>query len=256
MSVRRLVARLRTQDWAAASIELVIVVVGILIALQVSNWNQDRLDHLRAKDYFQRILHDLHTDRGNMDTTLAYWDAVSAYGRAAIANGENGVLVDGSAWKTLLAYYQASQTLPFVQADSDFNEMRSAGALELIADSNLRRQLAAYYSLQGVGPDSIIHIQYPAYRDQIRGLTPWAIQQYIWSHCYRESSYYDQGFIDCPAPVDESAASTILASFKQSPSLLHNLRSWMSTLRISSLVLANSREEASKLATKMKAAGG
>ena len=109
MNISKLGTRLRTYDWTAAVIELVIVVVGILIALEVSNWNQSRQDLARADGYYRRIYADLSTDSKSFGTTLTYWDQVSKYGRAAIAYGENGQLVDGSAWKTVLAYYQASR---------------------------------------------------------------------------------------------------------------------------------------------------
>ena len=248
MTASRMVRRLREHDWLAVVIELVVVVVGILIALQVSNWNQGRLDRARAQNDYARIHGELLSDRENMDVTLAYWAKVSEYGRAAIAYGETGTLVDGSAWKTALAYYQASQIFPFVQTDSAYTEMRSAADLGLIADQRLRAQLEGYYSMSGVGGQSIIHEQDPAYRKQIRGMTPWPVQQYIWSHCISESSYLTQAFLDCKSPIGENEAAAILASYKQSPTLLDNLRFWMSQLGISSLVLANDRRDATQLA--------
>jgi hypothetical protein len=254
MNVSKLGMRLRAYDWMAAAIELVIVVVGILIALEVSNWNQGRQDLTRADGYYRRIHANLSTDEKNFGATLAYWGRVSAYGSGAIAYGESGQLVDGSAWKTVLAYYQASQTLPFVPSDASFTEMRSAGELGLIADENLRGRLEAYYSLSGVGGESIIREQDPAYRQQVRGLTPWSVQQYIWDRCYRESSYVDQGFVDCPSPISEPEALAILSNFKAAPSLLDNLRAWMSTLRISQIVLNNNRREAQQLAAQVERA--
>lgn len=248
MNISKLGTRLRTHDWTAAVIELVIVVVGILIALEVSNWNQDRVDRARADNYQRRIRTDLVADNRNVDTTLAFWNKVSGYGHGAIAYGEDDKLVDGSAWKTLLAYYQASQTMPFVASDNAFSEMRGAGDLGLIADERLRARLEDYYSQAGVGAQSIIHQQDPAYRMQIRGLTPWSVQQYIWSHCFRETSYATQEFVDCPSPISEQEALAILSGFKSAPSLLDNLRAWMSTLRISEIVLDNNRREAQQLA--------
>src|SRR6185312_12002303 len=151
MRTSKLAARLREHDWLAAAIELVIVVVGILIALQVSNWNQDRVDHARAQQYYRRLHADLLVDRRNMDLTQAFWGKVGSYGNAAIANGETGKLVDGSEWKTVLAWYQGSQILPFELSDTTYNEMRSGGDLALIADENLSKQLADYYRLSGTG---------------------------------------------------------------------------------------------------------
>lgn len=255
MVATRLVARLRGHDWLSVIVELAVVVLGILIALQVNNWNQARIDRARATAYYARIHAELLTDNRNMDVTLAFWEQVAAYGRAAIANGENGKIVGGSNWQTVLAYYQASQTMPFVETDSAYAEMRSAGDLGLIVDRELRSWLESYYSLSGVGGQSIIHEQDPVYRRQVRGLTPWPIQEYIWSHCFRESSYFTQEFVDCPSPVSEQQAAAILTGYRQDPSLLEHLRFWMSQLRISTLVLGNARSDAVRLATTVAAQG-
>ena len=79
MALARLAARLRAHDWTAAAIELVIVVAGILIALQVSNWNDERHDRARADTYLRRLHEGLQADARSMDTTLAFWRQVSAY---------------------------------------------------------------------------------------------------------------------------------------------------------------------------------
>lgn len=254
MRVARLARRLRQYDWTAAFMELLIVVVGILIALRLSTWNQERIDHARAENFYRRIHADLLTDRGNIDLTLAYWTKVSAYGREAIDNGENGKRVDGSNWETVLAWYQASQILPFELADTTFNEMRSTGDLGLIADENLRKKLADYYRLSGTGVEAMILNHDPVYRKQIRGLTPWRVQRYIWNHCFRETNMADQQLLDCPSPISEREAAGILAIYRRSPTLLENLRTWMSTLRISRIVLRDTRNTAAGLAAEVAVA--
>ncbi len=254
MRTARLARRLRDYDWAAAFIELAIVVVGILIALRVSNWNQERVDHARAQGYYRRIHADLLTDRGNIDVTLAYWGKVSAYGSEAIAYGETGTLVDGSQWKTVLAWYQASQIFPFELANTTFEEMRSSGDLGLIADEKLRKELADYYRLSGTGVQAMIMNHNPVYRKEIRGLTPWRVQRYIWSHCFRETSFANQQLLDCPSPIDGREAASILETYRQSPTLLDHLRTWMSTLRVSGIVLRYTRKAAARLAAQVAAA--
>lgn len=42
MILRRIAQQLRTQSWTAVGIELVIVVLGVFIGIQLSNWNDDR----------------------------------------------------------------------------------------------------------------------------------------------------------------------------------------------------------------------
>lgn len=257
MGAMKLALRLRAYDWMAAVIELAIVVVGILIALQVSNWNQDRLDHARTEGYYRRLHAELLADQYDMDKTLVFWKKVSGYGAAAIANGETGQLVDGSNWKTVLAWYQAGQMMPFELQDTTYTEMRDGGGLVLIDREGLRKQLAEYYQLAGNGITASILRHDPVYRLQIRGITPWHVQQYIWAKCFAEgkgANAVNQELIDCPSPISEADAAAILDTYRHSATLLQNLRSWMSSLGVSTLVLAQSRGETLNLAAEVQAA--
>jgi hypothetical protein len=240
----------------AALIELAIVIVGILIALEVSNWNEGRIDRDRAAHFLQRIHGDLLTDRRNIDATLAFWARVARYGDAAIAYGESGRPAEGPAWNTVLAYYQASQTMPYTATDTTFEEMRSSGDLGLIADEHLRTELAEFYrqsSDKGLGR---ILQHDPAYRTQIRAITPWDTQRYIWEHCFSEASYYGQTLVDCASPMSDQEAEALLGAYRQTPMLLDNLRTWMSLLRISGIVLRNTRAAAEQLIAQTGAPAG
>ena len=254
MSLFKLSARLRAYDWGAAVIELVIVIVGILIALQVSNWNQDRVDRVRADSYYRRIQAELVADRESIDVVRNFWSTVSDYGSAAISHSENGTLVDGSNWKTLLAYYQASQLMPFELEDTTFLEMRDSGDLELIADERLRKRLADYYRLTGTGMIANILRHDPVYRVQIRGLTPSVVQEYIWKHCFRQLGGTNQELIDCPSPIREDVAATIIERYRSTDQLLQNLRYWGSSLAVSAIVLDGARKDAVSLADAVGAA--
>ena len=94
---------------------------------------------------------------------------------------------------------------------------------------------------------------------QIRGLTPWHVQQYIWSKCFRQSNggnAANQELIDCPSPISEDEAAAILDTYRHSDTLLQNLRSWMSTLSVSTMVLAATRHDTTSLAAAVQAAHG
>jgi hypothetical protein len=255
VSLRKLSSRLRAHDWTAAAIELVIVVLGILIALQVSNWNQDRQDQARAGSYYRRLHEDLLADRQSMDSTLAFWAQVSNYGREAMANAETGQRVEDSNWKTVLAWYQASQLMPFELEDTTFVEMRANGDLALIANEDLRKRLAEYYRLTATGT-VVANILFhdPEYRRQVRGLTPWPVQQYIWEKCYRSLGGTRQALIDCRAPISEEESAALLEAYRNAPGLLPNLRYWIATLKVSEIVIVDSRKAIDRLAREIEAA--
>ena len=254
MAVSRLAKRLREHDWLAALIELVIVVVGILIALQVSNWNQDRADHARANRYYARLHADLLTDLASIEEAHAFWTQVIGFGEQAMAYSETGRRVQDSNWKTVLAYYQASQLYPFELADTTFIEMRASGDLALIGDENLRKRLADYYRLTGNGIRSDILRHNPVYRMQIRGLTPWNVQQYIWGHCFRQEEGAHQALLDCKEPISEAESAAILDTYRRDPTLLGDLRTWMSMVQVSRIIVTGIRPETTSLIAKVKTA--
>jgi hypothetical protein len=236
MAVRRLASRLRAYDWFAALIEVLIVIVGILVALQVSNWNQDRQDHALAQQYARRLHGELQADMREMALTREFWLKVAGYQAQATEHAETGKLAGGSAWKTVLAYYQASQLRPFELQDTTFTELRDAGELRLLGDGDLSKGLADYYRNTGPGMQGEILRHSPVYRMQIRGLTPYAVQEYIWAKCWRQRNGADQVLIDCPSPISEEAALAILAGYHAEPTLLQNLRFWRAQMHVSVLI--------------------
>ncbi len=76
MILRRITANFRRQDWMAVVIELVIVILGVFIGIQVSNWNQARADAQLGHDYAKRLANDLNTDLAGVRAESAYYSAV------------------------------------------------------------------------------------------------------------------------------------------------------------------------------------
>lgn len=129
--------------------EIVLVVIGILIALQVNTWNESR----KAKIEEQKILKALHSDfkvsEGRIEKTLREQNDVIAHGRALIniherENSEDytyfdthldslhNLIVYGTTW------YRAE---PVTGA---YNALISAGKIDLIQNENLRHLLAQF----------------------------------------------------------------------------------------------------------------
>jgi hypothetical protein len=252
--MRRIAQRLREHDWLAAGIELVIVVVGILIALQVSNWNQDRQDARRGREYLQRIDSDLESDIEKNAQRARFMAQVDRYGRQALADAEDGVLVDGSGWKTVLAYFQASQFYPYSHEDSAFIEMRDAGDLGLIHDTELRGRLAFFYASRAQAyAETMLFNHIPPYRQDVRELTPVEVQDYIWTHCSSTPSVGDQRIGDCPPAIDEARARSILAGYSRHPELARELRYWLSIQSVVRQLNPNQVQEARTLQDEIRA---
>jgi len=247
MLLRTLATRLREHDWIAFGIEMIIVVAGVFLGLQASNWNEQRKESARGMEYLQRLQGELLEDSRGLRDISEFWSEVAAYGSAALAYAEDGELEQGSAWKTVLAYYQASQVWPYRKPDITFQEIRSNGDLLLIRDPELRARIARHYSA-GAG-SQIVEVLglIPRYREHVRGLTPWKIQQYIWTRCYRTDGAW-QRLVDCPSPVSDAVATEVLERFRNAPQLTDELRFWLVNVNNGLAIMTGVRAEAEALA--------
>lgn len=63
MILRRMADAIRKQDWTVVAIELVVVVVGILIGLQVDDWAERRKEAESFKEVLERVYTDLKKER-------------------------------------------------------------------------------------------------------------------------------------------------------------------------------------------------
>ena len=67
--LKRIARSLRAQDWNAIAIEFVIVTAGVLMGIQVSNWNDDRVEKARVSQQLMSLRTELE---GNLATVERY----------------------------------------------------------------------------------------------------------------------------------------------------------------------------------------
>jgi hypothetical protein len=232
MLLRRVAEHMRRQEWTAIAIDFVIVVVGVFIGIQVSNWNEARVNDARATGYLERIQNDLEADLSNYRDRIGFWAAVSDYGHAGLAYADAGRADDMTQWDLLLAYFQASQVAEFVTTGTTYEELKSAGELGLITNIDLRNALGTYYTNAGNPALS----ERPAYRENVRGIIPLDLQLYVWANCYATNEQAKQELRDCASPVSEERAAEIVNAIRGDKSLMSELRYWMSTMHVASLI--------------------
>ena len=251
MLLRRVIQHVRKQEWTAIGIDFVIVVVGVFVGIQVANWNEARADDARAQAYLARIHVNLKADLESIRRREAMWRQVIAYGKGAIRYAETGELVEGSAWKTVLAFYQASQLWQWVTSDSTYQEMRSGGELGLIRDQRLRDALSQYYLENGSGTAYLFMMQ-PEYRRIVRGLTPSVVADHIWSKCWQQPRPAEQYLLDCDAPISEVEAQAVLAGYMKDPELLKELRFWVANQGVAVAAIGNYKPILSEMLARQK----
>jgi hypothetical protein len=85
-----------------------IVVFGVFVATQVSNWNAGRVDQARAQAYLERLSKDIQSDITEAGRKLEFWSQVVTFGNTGLSFAEIGKASGISQWHLVQAYFQAS----------------------------------------------------------------------------------------------------------------------------------------------------
>lgn len=232
MILRRLTEHVKAQNWLAIALDFIIVVMGVFIGLQVSNWNAARAEGERSRGYLSRIRAELVADMAELERHRGLWQEGANEGYAAIRYAETGDGDGATDWEILRSFLHASQSYPLTFVDTTYSELRSAGELRLIPDAGLRSGLADYYVLVaarrgGLGPYQLL----PQYREMVRGRMRSDIMRYYWKACYRQAAGAET-LIDCPPPEGATGIGEIIRQLAADQEMMDALRYWADTQRM------------------------
>ena len=128
--------------------EFVIIVLGVLVALSVDNWNQERQDNKTKSHLIESLLSDLREDKEDYNEFFA--DCIA---RHAAGNFIDERAADSLEW-TDIEYEQARDALWMLgttsrleTVESTFREMSALGSAATIGDNELRLKISYYYGL-------------------------------------------------------------------------------------------------------------
>lgn len=124
--------------------EIALVMIGILLALQVNNWNNNRIDSKREANYIKNIERDLNNQLTAIDIQIAYEAKIADYCKIALQpyNATNKFEVD-SIFAIALGTIASRRT--FVNTNPAYTELISSGNIELIKNEAFKNQLINYY---------------------------------------------------------------------------------------------------------------
>ena len=147
MLLRRLGEAIRQQNWFTVVVEILVVVVGIFIGLQVDDWNNERKDRILEQRYLERLLEDVTLNIDEMQYALDLAMERRAMGRLLIDALNDPDIARKNPTRFITAIEQAGYTFLPVINDNTIEEIKFAGHLGLIRNESLRSELTGYYNL-------------------------------------------------------------------------------------------------------------
>jgi len=233
--IKRLAANARRQDWFAVIVELIVVVLGIFVGLQVTDWNENRKAARLSDEYRASLVADLTADQVTAEKRTAYFEVAQAYGTQALAYLDSPTprLSTEDAAALVTAFMLASTVWDYRQPRSTFEDLKATGNLALLGEMGLRIDLAAYYVTtdQKTAQWDLT----PEYRHHVRSLIPAEAQRRIMGTC---ETLLGTGFSelvlrpDCRVDLSPWGVRAVLGEIARSPGMHADLTFWMSQLRL------------------------
>ncbi len=136
--------------------EIVLVVIGILIALSINNWNSNRMDLATERDYVERLAEEIKAD-------ILYYEEL----KKSFLTKEKGLNRITKIWRSNSNYipdslqyindfFQAANISTVYKEPVVWSEMTQNGQLKLIRDKKLTSTLISYHNQVKIFSDNFV----------------------------------------------------------------------------------------------------
>lgn len=221
MILKRLRNEAGHQNWFGVAVDLVILVLGVFLGIQVSNWNQGRLDRAEGRDYREQLFRDLESNQRDLTFRIHYDGQILGHAQAALAALDRPV--EDRPGDFIISAYEASNHIPQPVRRATYDEVLAAGKINFLGDKMLRDRIANYYV--GMATMQRLFDNIPPYRETIRSALPYAVQSQVLKDCPEILQTDKFGSVtpkladNCRSSLDPRIALQVAAEVRAIPNL-------------------------------------
>ena len=138
--------------------EIILVVIGILIALQINNWNQGRKEAALEQRYLKNLVEELKKDSIALSA-----NAIKLERQANTKNPLLDMLSEGKENDSLKLYFnlQWRPIYPYTPLKSTYEEMTNSSHLNIIKSDDIRSAIVKMYnSYEDLEKDEAFLLEY------------------------------------------------------------------------------------------------
>lgn len=232
--------------------EILLVVIGILIALQLDNWNDTHKKEAQAAEFRAQLRESVATDMKNIRNRVEFFEKAKQFGYTVEQELSRPQAFDNEArWQFILNTFHTSQIWNFNQVTATYNEVQNPDMLGFIGPPELLNAMQRYYNEWPLQL-SVLNGGTQEYRDFSRSVIPMKLQEYMWANCYDIDVLDVQSYQPCDAPaVDPELIERIYNDIASDPNFSRLLTRRLSTLHTRNIVYQNILMEAETLLTQL-----
>ncbi|MFT5520259.1 MAG: hypothetical protein ACI9IA_000849 [Enterobacterales bacterium] len=225
MIIKRIAKGIKNQDWFVVAIEIMIVIVGIFIGLQVDDWNEERVFHQTETELLYELKHELQASILLTEGIFTSYKQAAEAGRRSLNFLSSGTSCDTKCWPILIDFLHASQWQSTEVRKSTYENMRLLGM-----PSNRAIIDAVESYLLTVESNVMFYAPLPYYRSLVRRLIPLEIQEYYSEHCYHTVNGLESYNLDCPKGVADELTSQTVKNVVSNSEVIPHLTEWTSSI--------------------------
>lgn len=174
MFLGRMAARARSQDWFVVGLDLLIVILGVFIGIEVANWNAARQDHAEERRYYAQLLADLRADTqifAEAEERSRNFDQAADW---VLAKLDGKPPVGVSPGRLAAAIHYAGFIFVPVAHRRTYDELISTGNVGLLRDQRIKSDIAVYYAMFAANRqwDALLREQQNVYWTETAGILP------------------------------------------------------------------------------------
>ena len=232
MVIRRIREHVATHNWFAVAVDVGIVVLGVFLGTQVSNWNANRLDRQRADSFRARLIEELDFDARQYALQHAYYRQAKSYGLDALAD------LDGtkplSDRDFLIAAYQLTQVDTTKAKTGVYEEISAAELVDRLGDEETQLVASDFYL--SVEAAELANESIFPYRTLLREAMPYGLQSQIRAECGDREVYYKRRLVGvrlvvpCPMAIDPARAAQAAGMIRALPGLERQMTRYVASL--------------------------
>tara|TARA_R110002124_G_scaffold149259_1_gene315311 strand:+ start:1662 stop:2432 length:771 start_codon:yes stop_codon:yes gene_type:complete len=136
---------MRKYFWYAIG-EILLVMIGILLALQINNWNETQKELNTEIRYLDRLITEVSNDVENISRAITSNEARKERALFLInASNDKSLIVENPTYFIESIEYSGYTFAP-VTSNQTFEEIKSSGNLSLIRNEEVRNAISVYYT--------------------------------------------------------------------------------------------------------------
>jgi len=121
------------------------VVIGILIALQINNWNENKKKNDAELLYYHRLLEDFELEKASIKTLKEDADKRITQSKKLLVDLNSGTK---DKYYIMNAFLKAFRSDAYVPKNITFKDLISSGNLSIISDLTIKNSLILFYGEQ------------------------------------------------------------------------------------------------------------